>query len=347
MNLQLVIPDLFWPERSQHQIYSDLALLKLEKILSKSSQEIFSPQSLDAWLCQSFGVDKQQCDWPIAPIMAQSDSDHTIDPGLDFWMRADPVHLRIEQNHILLADSQAFKISAEESQQLVQTINQSLNDPNIHLLALQPSRWYLRCREIPKFETYTLSDVTCRNINDYLPKSAGGAMWNKVFNEIQMILHENPINQKRETLEELPINSVWFWGGGVMPQEKIESPFNHVWSNDGLAKALALHGNAVWEKIPAKGDEFLQKAKDGTHLVVLDSLYSKARYRNAYEWREALKEMEEEWFSPLYNALTDKMLNQIDLVSLGPNTTHTFRIKPSDLWKFWRAIKSMPSLSEG
>lgn len=347
MNLQLVIPDLFWPERSQHQIYSDLALPKLEKILSKSSQKVSSPQSLEAWLCQSFGVDKQQCDWPIAPIMVQNDSSDTIYPESDFWMRADPVHLRIEQNHILLADSQAFKISAEESQQLAQTINQSLDDPDIHLLALQPSRWYLRCREVPKFETYTLSDVTCRNINDYLPKSTEGVMWNKVFNEIQMILHENPINQKREALEELPINSVWFWGGGVMPQKKIESVYSHVWCNNDFARVLASHSDTLWDKVPISGREFLQKITNGTHLVILDSLYGKAKYRDAYGWRETLKEMEQEWFSPLYNALTDKTLNQIDLVAPGSNTTQTFRITPSDLWKFWRSIKSMPFLFEG
>ena len=346
MNLQLVIPDLFWPESSQQEIYSDLSLPRLEKILSKSKQDSFSSDSLEAWLCRSFAINKQQSDWPIAPIMLQSDSGNTIYPGSDFWMRADPVHLRIEQNHILLADSQAFKISAEESQQLVQIINRSLNDSNIQLLALQPTRWYLRCTQIPKLETHTLSKVTCKNINNYLAMGAEGAFWNMLFNEIQMILHENPINQQRESVGELPINSVWFWGGGIMPQTKIESIYSHVWCNDNLAKVLAFHSTARWEELPLSGDDFLKKSSSGNHLIVLDSLYGKAKYRDAYGWRETLKEMEKKWFSPLYNALTDKKISQIDLTVIRSNATaQNFRIMPSDLWKFWRSIKSMTSLS--
>ncbi|GKS68216.1 hypothetical protein W03_02200 [Nitrosomonas sp. PY1] len=345
MNLQILIPNLFWPDSSQPEIYGDLSLSGLEKILSKSEKSIYPSETLEAWLCKSFHVDKQKCDWPIAPIMVQNDSMNSILPNSDFWMRADPVHLRIEQNHIMLADSQIFKISKEESQQFVQTINRCLNNERVLILPLQSDRWYLRCSEAPELETFLLSDVTCRNINDHLPIGNQSVVWHKIFNEIQMILHDHPMNQARESRGELAINSVWFWGGGVMPEARIESIFSHAWGNHEFLRALAFYSNAAWKEVPMNGEDFLQNITAGDHLIILDALYGKAQYRDAYGWRESLKKMEIDWFTPLYSALEAKKINQLILTTLDSTVTRSFFITTSDLWKFWRKIKPMASLS--
>ncbi|MEK7778515.1 MAG: phosphoglycerate mutase [Pseudomonadota bacterium] len=346
MNLQILIPNLFWPDSSQPEIYGDLSLSGLEKMLSKSEKKTYPSETLETWLCKSFHIDKQKCDWPIAPIMVQNDSMNSILPNSDFWMRADPVHLRIEQNHIMLADSQAFKISKEESQQIAQIINCCLDNKNILILPLQSDRWYLRCTEVPELETFPLSDVTCRNINDYLPIGNQSVVWRKIFNEIQMVLHDHPINQVRESRGELAINSVWFWGGGVMPQVKIESIFSHVWGNHEFLRALAFYSNAVWKGVPINGEDFLQNITIGDHLIVLDSLYGRAQYRDAYGWRESLKKMEIDWFTPLCRALEAKKISQLTLTALGSGATQSFCVTANDLWKFWRKMKSMAFLSE-
>ncbi|MDH5480319.1 MAG: phosphoglycerate mutase, partial [Nitrosomonas sp.] len=123
MNLHLVIPALNWPDISQHQIYHDLPLPSLEKLLSKSSVACNPPQEIEAWLCETFNVTKQQ-NWPIAPIMLHNDCSDAVKTNQDYWIHADPVHLRIEQNHIMLADSQAFQITNEEAKSLTKDINQ-------------------------------------------------------------------------------------------------------------------------------------------------------------------------------------------------------------------------------
>ena len=122
MNLNLLIPYLFWPDVSQPEIYNDLSTPSLEVLLSKSIAMRRQSQEMEIWLCQAFNVAKQQ-NWPIAPIMLHIDGSDLMKASKDFWMRADPVHLRIEQNHIMLADSQAFKISKEEAEQIVQDLN--------------------------------------------------------------------------------------------------------------------------------------------------------------------------------------------------------------------------------
>ena len=153
-----------------------------------------------------------------------------------------------------------------------------------------------------------------------------------------MLLHEHPVNQTRESRGELTINSIWLWGGGSMPQF-VRSPYTHVWSNDDFPRALALGNGTSHSKLPADADEWLMTQPNGDHLVVLDSLRGKAQYRNAYGWRETLKDMEQSWFSPLHAALKAGKINQLTITALNETSSRNFSLTRSDLWKFWRITK--------
>lgn len=341
MNLNLLIPNLFWPDFSQPEIYSDLTAPSLEALLAKSISTQYQSQEMEMWLCQAFNIVKQQ-DWPIAPIMLHMDGSDLMKTSKDFWMRADPVHLRIEQNHIMLADSQAFKISKEEAEQIVQDLNRNLHSHDISFLPLHPSRWYIRTPKVREIQTHTLSQATCMNINNFLPAGNESIFWHKIFNEIQMLLHEHPINQTRESRGELTINSVWFWGGGNMPQS-IQSPYTHIWSDHNLPHALALASNTNHSKLPLDVNEWLQAGLTGDHLVVLDALLGKAKYRGAYDWRETLKDMEMNWFFPLYTALKKGKINQLTITTSNETSSQDYLITRSNLWKFWLITKPLSS----
>ncbi|WP_297325278.1 phosphoglycerate mutase [Nitrosomonas sp.] len=335
MNLNLLIPNLFWPDASQPEIYSDLSIPSLEILLAKSTSTQHPSQEIEMWLCKAFNIAQQQNSWPIAPIMLRIDNPGLAKTSKDFWMRADPVHLRIEQNHIMLADNQAFEISKEEAEQIVQDLNHNIgNHYDFSILPLRPDRWYIRLSKVPKIQTYTLGQVTCMNINGFLPTGSESIIWHKIFNEIQMLLYEHPVNQARESRGELSINSVWFWGGGNMPQS-IQAPYTHIWSDHDLPRALAAASNLSHSKLPAHADEWLQLGTAGNHLMVLDTLLGKAKYRNAYGWRETLTNLEKSWFSPLYKALRKGKIDQLTITTLNETSSQDFVIMRSNLWKFW------------
>lgn len=335
MNLNLLIPNLFWPDISQPEIYSDLSISSLETLLARSISTQHPSQELEIWLCKTFNTVQHQNSWPIAPIMLHIDGPDLMKTNKDFWMRADPVHLRIEQNHIMLADSQAFKISKEEAEQIVQDLNHNLgNHYNFSFLPLHPARWYIRVSKVPEIQTYTLGQVTCMNINNFLPTGRESMIWHKIFNEIQMLLYEHPVNQARESRGELTINSIWFWGGGNIPQS-IQAPYTHIWSDHDLPRAFALASNVSHSKLPIDADEWLQIGTTGNHLLVLDALLGKAKYRDAYSWRETLKDLEKNWFSPLYKALRKGKINQLTITALNESSSQHFAIMRSNLWKFW------------
>lgn len=344
MNLNILIPNLFWPDTAQINIYHELPVHRLETLMSKSVLATSPAQEMEIWLCRQFNIVQQQNGWPIAAIMLHIDAPDLAKAGKDFWMRADPVHLRIEQNHIMLADSQAFRITEEEAKELAQDLNNNLAGYDYTLLPLRPDRWYLRLSKIPDMQTYTLGQVTCRNINNFLPTGLDSIVWHKIFNEIQMLLHEHSVNLAREARGELIINSVWLWGGGKLPQS-IRSPYTQVWSDDDFVRALASASGTKYAQLPANADEWLRTQPQGDHLVVLDSLRGKAKYRNAYGWRETLTAMEKDWFAPLHAALKQGKIHQLTITALDETATRNFTLTRSNLWKFWLITNPLSSYS--
>jgi len=336
INLHLIVPNLFWPDASQAEIYRDLSTPSLETLLAKSIATEHSPQEMEIWLCKAFNITQQQNNWPIAPIMLHIEAPELIKTiNRNYWIRADPVHLRIEQNHIMLADSGAFDVTKEEAEQITQDLNKNLKCyPNFNLLPLHPDRWYIQLPRAIEIQTYTLDRVTCKNINNFLPTGKESMIWRKITNEIQMLLHEHPVNQARESCEKLPINSLWLWGGGTLPQS-IQSPYTHIWSRNNLPQALALASNARYSNLPTHADKWLQNKITGNHLIVLDMLREKAKYRKALEWRENLSDLENNWFSPILNALKKGEINQLTITSISETSLQDFVIKRSNLWKFW------------
>ena len=341
MNLHLLVPALFWPEASLPEIYRDLPLPALEKLLARSSCTEDESQEIEVWLCRAFGVSKQQ-DWPVAAITLQADGAGNVKAGDDYWVRADPVHLRIERDQIVLADSRVFRISSEEADQLTGLLNRHFaeNGQEIVFLPLHPDRWYLRVMKTSPAKTCLLGEVANKGINERLPFGPNNRVWRGLFNEIQMLLHEHPLNQSREARGELAINSTWFWGGGMMP-ESVVCPYTHVWSNDILVDSLALACGTAHAQLPPGAAAWRQSAASGKHLVVLDTMLGKAQYGDAYGWRESLRELERNWFAPLWIMAKQGKFNQLTLTAVHESKTKNFSLRRGDWRKLWRRTKPL------
>ncbi len=62
--------------------------------------------------------------------------------------------------------------------------------------------------------TTPLSVAIGRDIEPLMPQGDDALRFRSLLNELQMLLFEHPVNQAREARGELPINSLWLWGGG-------------------------------------------------------------------------------------------------------------------------------------
>jgi hypothetical protein len=158
-----------------------------------------------------------------------------------------------------------------------------------------------------------------------------------------MLLHDHPVNLERERQGKLVVNSLWLWGGGVLPQV-VGSPFGDVWADDVLVRGLT-HASA--QILPFSAWEWLEGSPvEGAHLIVLDDL-RKADFRtDIANWREALGHLERHWFAPMHEMLKGGQVASLHLHLVQTHSIKSFAVSRHDFWKFWRRAQPLWSTME-
>ena len=331
MNLQLLVPELFWPAAAGAEPYRGLALPALETLLARGARTRVAGASLERWLAAAYGL---SADLPLAPYSLRGDG---VEPGDHWWLRADPVHLKVHGDRLVLADASRLAVTADEARQYVATLNAHFADEGMILVAPHPQRWYASVAGELRSGTLPTTEVAGRSVASFLPAGGAGALWRKAVNEIQMLLHEHPCNSAREASGQLPVNSVWLWGAGR--EGRLVAPYGGAWADHPLVVGLAAAGGISARPLPASG-ALLDTRGDGMQLVVLASLPATA-YGDLPRWREALAALEQNWFAPLLDALRKSTMESLTLHGLGPDFGHASEIRASDRWRFWRARRPL------
>jgi hypothetical protein len=334
MQCTLLIPHLFWPEAAMHEADAGLKLPALERLLARARRQSCPAMPVEAWLCQTFEVERQQ-DWPVAALTLTLDG-HA--PGGNYWLRADPVHVRAQRDELRLADAAILDATREDAGQLIAALNAHFGADGLEFIAPHPDRWYLQLAKAPVLATHTLSEAAGADITRLMPAGAEALEWHRIGNEIQMLLHGHPVNAEREARGALPINSVWLWGGGIEPPVPARH-FGAVWSGDALAQALAAAAGLKAAPVPANARDWLELARASrceTHLVVLDGLTVPARYGDVTAWLERAAALERDWFAPLAAAGAPPRLTRLTVVAPWRGSCERFDFSPAHRWRFWR-----------
>lgn len=328
-----IIPYLFPPVRLLETAAQDLHLPALQTLLARGTRQPCPAGGVEAALCEALGISRQQ-DWPLAPITLAADGGVA---GGAYWLRADPVHLRVMRDRIVLADSDSIELSRQEADALAAAIAQHFG-PDLSPLPLHPQRWYLRYPQAPRLATTPLSVAVGRDIDPLLPQGDDAMRFRAELNELQMLLHEHPVNQAREARGELPVNSLWLWGGGHRPVT-CATPVP-LYAGNAEAQALGAFCNAHVQALPSHRDAQLFS---GDGVILLDTLTQAGQVGDAYGWREALRELEQAWFVPLLGTL--RKIGPQGLRLMDPVSGKALHLHPRDAWKFWRRPRSLISMS--
>ena len=258
-------------------------------------------------------------DLPVAAVTRVADMG-VVDR--EWWVRADPVHLAPSRDGLVLSDD--LNLSQAEAHQLVTELGEALAVDGWLLKAPRPQRWYLKPPAEPRIVTTPLSAVVGRDVHTYLPKGPDGKAWHTHLNEIQILLHTSPVNDARETRGLLPANSVWFWGGGRLPQAGAVR-WAHVWSNEPLSQGMARLSGVSSRPVPLNAAELLGVSTDGEQLFVLEL--------STQTDTDALQALADNWLSPLCAAVHAGVLDSLELISdSGP----LFHYRKQHRWRFWR-----------
>lgn len=327
----LLIPHLFPSSRLLDIAAQDLRLPALETLLARGSLQPCSDEGLEAVLCVALGIERQQ-DWPLAPITLEADGGVA---GNTYWLRADPVHLQVMRDRIVLTDSAELNVSRQEADALTAAIGRHFGEA-LSPIPHHPQRWAVSFPLAPGLVTTPLSVAIGRAIEPLMPQGDDAPRFRSLLNELQMLLFEHPVNQAREARGELPINSLWLWGGGHKRSAPKTSPA--VYTSDNEAHALAEFSGAVVHSPPAQLDKALLETEA---VVVLDELTRVGQCGDAFGWRESIHSLETNWFAPLLGAI--RSIGPQGLHLMDPVNGKALHVQRTDAWKIWRRRQSLSS----
>jgi hypothetical protein len=319
MHCELVVPGLFAAAAATRTP-------ALELLLARGRRRGADSQRLEGWLREAFGLGE-------LPLAAGA---LTIsDAGEAFWARADPVHLRLMRDRLILVPAAAFSISAAEASALCEALNR-------HFAALtfepvEPSRWCVRLAEdLPGVSTENPLDLAGREVGLAMP-----AAGHQLVNEAQMLLHAHPLNDAREARGEPAVNSVWVWGAGRAPRVP-PAPWQSVSADDPLALGLARAAGSRQRTLAGAAAAWLERSpEEGRHLAVLDALRAPLALSQQAECRAVLEALERDWFAPLLGALRAGRVGMVTVHVPGGGERSSFETIRGDLRRFWRRPRAL------
>jgi len=250
------------------------------------------------------------------------------DAGLDTWLRADPCWLQPDMSSLRMMACGDMQLSAADAEDLAAVLRPLFGDAGVELSMPHPARWYLKLplgSETPRFSPPI--DVLGDDVERHIPEGSSGQRWRRLLNEAQMSLHQHRINLRREAAGLAPVNSVWFWGGGRLPN-RVKPLRARMFSDDAVLRGLATQA-AVPIAVPPDSLTLVARPGDSVfdlRLVPADVLAT-------------------HWLEPALALLRTARVEDW-LVRFGGG--ESFLLRRGHRWRFWRApLAPMPARDKG
>lgn len=250
--------------------------------------------------------------WPIAALTRQAD---VGDAAGACWLRADPVHVRPDINGVrLLAHGDGLALTDADSAALLPALKPLFGDAGFPIDAPSPSRWYLRLPAEARLPVFTdPAEALGSDLFEHLAEGPEGRRWRSLLSEAQVILHNHPWNERRAAQGRPAINSLWFWGGGVLP-DLVRSRHAQACCEEERAEALARAAGIAGPL--------------SAHFAVPagDTVFDLSEARD-------LSGIDDHWLQPACEALRRGDLQGLDL---DFEDGDAFRLVRSQRLRFWR-----------
>jgi hypothetical protein len=239
-------------------------------------------------------------------------------------LRADPVHLSPRSDHLVMAAARFPDMSDREAAALAGDLGRGLSGSGASLHRGSSGSWYLLTD--PALDPalwgrwWAPEEVAGQHILEFMPGGPGCGRLNGWVTEIQMMLHDHPVNLRRAEAGLMPVNSIWPWG---WPTGEARSEPPQIRSELLAADAYTL-GLQKLAGGPAATASRGQACRDQLAILGAGPGESDGDY---------FQRIERDWLSPLLRDLRRGRIGRACIVSVDGRCVTASRM---DLLKFWR-----------
>jgi hypothetical protein len=330
---QLILPGLFdLPLEELEPEFVDNELPHLNRILRLATPCENREYSIDAILRSALSLQSTDAGLPLAQAFAD-DSDT---PGRSMLVEA--IHLQAGMHNAI-----AIPIPGnEETSQDISIIINDLDDlfkVDFDISAVSQSIYLLQLKAFdpPTHYPHPLS-VLGKSINPFIEQSRQVLPWYRLLNEIQMFMHQHPVNEQRLRQGKLPINSLWAWGAGVPPDSSLDCALEGATRPDWYCDDPVLNRFAGSLGLTVEPCASLALSNDLDHALIVDlRLLHFLKAGLASRLDQLLLDVEQTLVAPVVKTLARRSLP----LRLRAGYRVDFELNPAGRFKFWRRPASL------
>jgi len=261
-----------------------------------------------------------------APLAAAVMNGFGTPPQDGYWFIVHPVHIQLARNHLTMADPRNLGLNEADSRALFELAKPFFDD----LRYGDANTWFMRADGWSELDTASLDAAIGTNLADWMPTGPNALGFKKLQNEVQMLWHENPVNEAREARRLPPVNSFWMWGGA--PASGATAPAAPLLVSSAPGWLTALGTPELRDGDVAR----LQATPGERKTAVLGHLLPHGLAGDWSAWLMEMQRLEQEWFTPLLAALREGRIGELKLVLTDRDGVTTFRTTKMVLRQFWR-----------
>jgi hypothetical protein len=263
---------------------------------------------LDALNLRSFAAR-----YPSAAVMRTG---LTNERAAGFWLRMQPIHFIAGLDRITTVVLRgAGRMTAEERSSLDPIFAEHLQSAGLELHAAN-DEWLLRSVSQLRVQTVTSEFAAANPFAEILPRGADAGPIRRLMTEMQMLLHEHPVNARRQARGAPAINAVWVCGEGILSDvSSVSLPAGY--GEDSFLRGIyRLHDQTVGAK-PADAKSLLAQLR-GPTVAVIDAPDAEV--------------LETKWLEPVARALLGGAISRLTLMFDAWQVS----VERGDMFKLWR-----------
>ena len=163
----------------------------------------------------------------------------------DAWTAAaDPVHYQARLRDIRLRSLPRDAKTALDLQEIFASLGDNFDPDDGYNFVCSDDRGYLRAAAKMPLPSVSAQVADGHVPDKFTPSGNEARAYHRLLGELQMFLHEHPVNVRRQDAGLPAINSLWLWGGGVAPASE-NHPLPDLYAADDLFKGYWAAAEAV------------------------------------------------------------------------------------------------------
>lgn len=326
--LVIVITDLYLPAALPAGAVDESSVPGLGR-LARFGRRLMLEHGWREWLARWIGRDDLARATPASVVAAGTQADG--DPGEVAWL-ATPVHLAAGLTTLHFDVRGILRPAREEIEQLAADFHRSFHDSGVRLVPLDSGELLLMLQPaIPPTMTTEPARMAAGRVSDALPEGGGAAKLRLLGAEIEMWLHEHPLNRARAGKNDVVISTLWIWGGGegAAVTRNLPGALPRAFGSDSYVRALWQLAGHDTHPLPEQLDRTFGYAPGAVLAIEAGRML---RGNSAGGLSEGLAELDRRFVAPAVDALRR---GELDRVSVLVNDRH-LALTSGAHRRFWR-----------